>query len=77
MAKRILTWADLEANPQLELDGLKVGDEIEDHVDGDTDLSANNTETNDNQQGTENANEEAADDTGGGAPPPDKPRDDN
>lgn len=71
MAKRKLTWADLERNPQLQLEGLKVGDEIEDNVE--VDGPGNETEQTEN---TENANEEAAgDDTGGSAPPPDKPRD--
>lgn len=72
MAKRKLTQADLEANPQLQLDGLKVGDEIDDNVD--VDGPGDETETT--EENTENANdEEAADDTGGSAPPPDKPRD--
>lgn len=74
MAKRLLTQADLEANPQLQLQGLKAGDEIEDNV-GVDGLGEETETTEDNN---ENVNtEEAADDTGGSAPPPDKPRDDN
>jgi hypothetical protein len=75
MAKRVLTQSDLEANPQLQLDGLKAGDEIEDGVDNTQGTDTEEAEEKIDETNT-NANE-AADDTGGGAPPPDKPRNDD
>jgi hypothetical protein len=74
--KRVLTQADIEANPQLQLDGYKAGDTYDDGVQ-DTDTETDTEGTGEEKEETnENANEEATDDTGGGAPPPDKPRDD-
>lgn len=68
--KRNLTWADLENNPQLQLDGLKVGDEVEipDPEETENDKNADTQ--------TAAATADGDTDTGGSAPPPDKPRDD-
>lgn len=76
MAKRVLKQADLEANPQLQLDGYKAGDTYDDGVE-ETQTEDTSEADQENEETTENGNEAATDDTGGGAPPPDKPRDDN
>lgn len=61
MPKRILTQEDLDNNPELAEQGLKVGDEIE--------IPEENTA--DNEAFDAGAD---GDDTGGSAPPPNKER---
>lgn len=64
MAKKILTQEDLDNNPELVEQGLKVGDEIDV-----PDEDVPSAETNDNEQSNAKS-----DDTGGSQPPPDKGR---
>lgn len=66
--KRKLTWEDLENNPQLQLDGLQVGDEVE--------IPDPEEKENDKDADTQTAAADDGEGPGGSAPPPDKPRGD-